>query len=467
MAEAAFRKPKFILAASAALLNAVSVGITSTYSSTATESMKSSSLNPSDSEVSWIGSTLPLGAIFGGLIAGYLSDKFGRKGVMMYLSLLLLFGWLLIAYAPSLAYVYAGRLFTGICCGLICVVTPMYIVEIAPPEVRGNLGCRFQLFICLGIIIVSSVGKVLSWNWVAIVGSVVAVLPPLFMLFMPESPCWLLKKGRHAEAASAIKFLYGTEGQIMGEFIYNDHKESQHNRVSIDITDPTIYKPALFSVGLMFFQQFSGSNAILYYTVLIFKEAKTSLSPVDENIIVAHVMFIFTLISCFLMDKLGRKISLIISGLTTCLSLNALSIYLVLSQKNPSLTESCGWIPLLCMLVYIAAFSIGLGPIPWLMMSEMSPTYARSLICGLGTAFSWIFVFIITKSFIDIEHSIHDYGAYWFYSAFCLLCCVFTLFLPETKGKSFEEIKGFFAGGASRLERLHEVGDEEQNSTVQ
>lgn len=381
----------------------------------------------------------------------------------MYLSILLLTGWLLIAYAPSLPFIYIGRFVTGICVGLICVVTPMYIVEIATPNVRGNLGCRFQLFICIGIILVSVLGKFLTWNWVAICASGVAVISPLLMLFMPESPCWLLKKERHSEAASAIRFLYGGQGEMTGEFIYENYKETQKT-VSVDIRQPTVYKPALLSVGLMFFQQFSGTNAIMFYTVLIFKEAKSSIEPTSGNVIVAVIMFLSTLVSCYLMDKLGRKLSLILSAIFTCLSLNALSVYLILAEKNQSIKDTLGWIPLLCVLVYIAGYSIGLGPIPWLMMSEMSPTYARSLVCGLGTAFSWLFVFVITKSFIDMEHLIHDYGTYWCYSLFCLLCCFFTFFLPETKGKSFEEIKGFFANGESRLQRLQEVIDEEMNS---
>lgn len=453
-------RPKFTIAVTAALVNAVNVGIACTYSSTATESMKSSLLHPSDNDISWIGSTLPLGAVFGGIMAGYLSDKIGRKGVMMYLSILLLMGWLLIAYATSLQFIYAGRFINGICVGLICVVTPMYIVEIATPDIRGNVGCRFQLFICIGIILVSFFGKYLNWNWLAVWASAFTVLAPLCMLFIPESPCWLLKNEKHSEAATAIRFLYGSKWEVSSEFIYENYRESQ-NSVKIDIKHPTVYKPALLSVIIMFFQQFTGSNAILYYTVSIFKEAKSSIEPTIDNIIVAFVMFSFTLLSTLTIDKLGRKLSLVISALIMCITLNAFSTYLLLSRNNSSLKETYGWIPLFCVLIYIASFSVGLGPIPWLMMSEMSPTHARSLICGLGTAFSWVFAFIITKTFIDFEHLIQDYGTYWIYACVSLLCCFFTIFLPETKGKSFEEIKGFFVKDESQLQRLEEDGGEE------
>lgn len=378
----------------------------------------------------------------------------------MYLSVLMLAGWLLIAYAPTLSFIYAGRFITGICVGLVCVVTPMYIVEVATPDVRGKLGCRFQLFICIGIILVSLLGKYLNWNWVAICASVISVLSPLFMLFMPESPCWLLKKEKHAEAASAIRFLYGSKWEVSSVFIYENYKESQKD-VKINFKDPTVYKPALLSVLLMFLQQSSGSNAILYYTVSIFKDAKSSLDPAVENILVAFIMFLFTFFSSLTMDKVGRRISLILSGLVTCISLSFLATFLVVSRHNCTFKEDYGWIPLLCLLVYIAAFSVGLGPIPWLMMSEMSPTHARSVICAIGTAFSWFFAFIVTKTFVQIELWLQNYGTYCIYAVFCFLCCFLSLFLPETKGKSFEEIKGYFAKNESQLHRLEEENGEE------
>ncbi|GFT62634.1 facilitated trehalose transporter Tret1 [Nephila pilipes] len=450
-------------ATTSVLVNAITVGLASTYSSTATESMKSGKLNPDDNEVSWIGSFLPLGAIVGGLIAGYLANAIGRKGVMMNLSLLLVGGWLSIAYASSLTFVYIGRFITGICCGLICVVTPMYIVEVSTPERRGNLGTGFQLFICIGIIISSTAGKFLPWDWVAICGAVLALIALLCMLPFPESPRWLVMHNKQADAVHAVNFLYGnTNDPSVNELLSESLTVSVKNIIAPqEILHPTFYKPALFSIGLMFFQQFSGSNAILYYTVKIFKEAKSSVDPMMGNLWVALVMYFSTLFTSFIIDVIGRKKSLYISGFITCVSLNIMSVYLLLSARNPSLKELYGWIPLLCLIIYISGFSIGLGPIPWLMMSEMSPTRVRGLICGLGTACSWTFVFIITKSFLQIEAAVGDFGAYWIYSVFCLLSCFFALiFLPETKGKTMEEIENYFSGGESQIHPLPDLSTE-------
>ncbi|KAF8786548.1 Facilitated trehalose transporter Tret1 like protein [Argiope bruennichi] len=451
---------KLHFATSAVLVNAISVGLASTYSSTATESMKNGKLNPDDDEVSWIGSCLPFGAIIGGTIASYLSNKIGRKGTLMYLSLFLVGGWLCIAYASNLTFVYLGRFITGICIGLICVVTPMYIIEISTPEKRGNLGTGFQLFICIGIMLSSTLGKFLPWDWVAIGGSVLAIMALLCMLPFPESPRWLVMHNKQADAVHAVNFLYGnTNDPSVNELLSESLTVSTRNSLTMrEIWHPTFYKPAFLSIALMFFQQFSGSNAILYYTVSIFKEAKSSVDPMVGNLWVALVMFWSTFITSHTMDIIGRKISLYISGFVTCISLNAMSVYLLLSARDPSLKETFGWIPLVCLIVYIAGFSVGLGPIPWLMMSEMSPIRVRGLVCGLGTAFSWTFVFIITKSFLQIEAAVGDFGAYWIYSVFCLLACFFTLiFLPETKGKTLEEIENYFAGGESQTHPLPDL----------
>ncbi|KAG8187253.1 hypothetical protein JTE90_019146 [Oedothorax gibbosus] len=456
---------KFRWATTAALMNAMTVGLTSTYSSTAIESMRAGKLNIDDSEASWIGSILPLGAIIGGIVAGWLSDRIGRKGVMVYQALFLVAGWLMIAYANSLSLIYAGRFITGLCSGLICVVTPMYIVEISTSETRGDLGTRFQLFICSGIITSSVCGKFLPWQWVAIVGGIVGFLALLAIITVPESPQWLVMKNQRAAAVHAVNFLYGSTNDPSVNELVNESfslASSQNKLAPREIILPTIYKPALLSIGLMFFQQFSGSNAILYYTVSIFKQASSSIDPAMGFLWVALVMYWFTFLTSRIIDIIGRKKSLYISGFITFISMAAMGIYLFLCTQNPTLKKTFGWVPLLCLIVYIAGFSIGLGPIPWLMMSEMSPIRGRSLICGLGTAFSWLFVFIITKTFLQIEDLVGDFGAYWIYSGFCLLACFFTLyFIPETKGKSLEEIENHFAGGDPQLKPLPELSNEE------
>lgn len=454
---------KMDCAASAALSYGILVGFAATYSSVAIELMKkpSSHVIPSDDQLSWFASLLAVGALFGGIFAGYLSNVMGRKGVLMFTTLPCVTGWLIIAYAPSIHYVLVGRFLTGLCCGIVCVVTPIYVVEVSSTESRGRLGASFQVFITIGVVLIASFGMCLSWNWCAVVAGIYTLFAAVYMFPVPESPRWLLAHDRPAEAVKAVYFLRGENFDAQAECMTISESLNQQPRGGLsfqEFLEPSVYKPALLSIGLMFFQQFSGSNAILFYTVSIFKQVDSSADPFHSNLFVAIVMLTFTAVSSYIIDKVGRKKILLLSGFLMFISLTALGVFSYFSKTETILVKQLSWVPLFCVLFYIASFSIGFGPIPWLMMAEMTPLRVRSAVCGMGTAFSWAFTFTVTKSFLSLEDVLCNYGVYWFYAAFCLCSCIFTLCLPETKGRPLEDIISVFNGGRSRLNDDAETG---------
>ncbi|XP_035221355.1 facilitated trehalose transporter Tret1-like isoform X2 [Stegodyphus dumicola] len=381
-------------------------------------------------------------------IKSYLSNKLGRKGTLIFTSVPFLAGWLFIAYADHLVYVYTGRFITGICVGITCVTTPAYLVEISTPDVRGLLGSSFQLFIVVGVLIVNGLGAVLTWEWLAIPSCVLLISSTIAICFIPESPRWLIGKGVYQEAVVAVKFLQGDYLDASAECVAIDEDLRLQPKGAISLKElrkPEIYISALISFSLVFFQQTSGSNAVLFYTVDIFKAVSSSLDPNVATIVIDVVLVVATAISASLSDKAGRKSLLIFSGIGMAVSLTVLGTYDYVGTTNTTFRENYGWIPLASLIAYIAAFSIGYGPIPWLMMAELTPVRARSLICGAATAICWFFVFVITKTFQALELSIHDYGAYYVYAGFSLLSCIFTyFFVPETKGKNFEDIQQYF-----------------------
>ncbi|KAF8785554.1 Facilitated trehalose transporter Tret1 like protein [Argiope bruennichi] len=446
---------KMYLAALAALSFAVAVGMVCGYSASATADMKrkSSPVRPSLEETAWIGSIMALGAVLGGIIASMLCNKLGRKGTLMLSSIPFLIGWLFIAYAKKVVYIYLGRFITGFCVGLVCVTTPPYLIEISTPDVRGLLGSSFQLFIVIGVLIVNSLGATLSWEWLAVLSLALVILSMVTMLFVPESPRWLIGKGGYQEAVSAVKFLQGDYVDASAECVAIDEDLRNQPKGSISLKEllkPDALIPALLSFGLVFFQQTTGSNAILFYTVDIFSAAGSQNAKVS-TIIIDGVLVVATAVSSGLMDKAGRKSLLILSGIGMAISLFALGTYDQISESNPAVKSDYNWVPLVCLIIYIATFSIGFGPIPWLMMAEMTPLRTRSVICGAATALCWTFVFIITKTFQALEVSIHDYGAYFVYAGFSVLSVVFTIFcLPETKGKQVEEIQQLFLNYCNR-----------------
>ncbi|XP_035221351.1 facilitated trehalose transporter Tret1-2 homolog isoform X1 [Stegodyphus dumicola] len=438
------------LSALVVLLFAICMGVTATYTATATEDMKKkhSSIHPSSDDVTWIGSLMAVGALIGGSAGGYFTNTLGRKGTLMFNTAPFVAGWLFIIYAPSTGWIFIGRILSGFCVGIVSVATPMYLIEISTPEVRGLLGASFQLFVVIGILIVASLGSFLTWRNLAVSGAIICLTAAFLMLPMPESPRWLMAQKRREEAKRAFRFLQGKSFNSEAECkkIEEEIKNQPIGRVQMkEFLVPIIYKPFILSILLMFFQQFSGVNAILFYTVDIFKSAGSSLDPIRATIYVSVVQVIATAVGSILMDRAGRKPLLMISGICMAMSLIVFGGFDLAKRSDASVSLKFGWLPLVCLMAFISAFSIGYGPTPWLMVAEMIPVRYRGFISAVATGLNWTFVFIVTKSFKATEEILHSYGVYWLYSTFCIISCLVTFFfLPETKGKKLEEIQPFF-----------------------
>lgn len=351
--------------------------------------------------------------------------------------------------------IYIGRLITGFSTGIVSVSTPMYLVEISTPEIRGLLGASFQLFVVIGVLLVNCLGSGMSWRYLAVSGAVMSLCSAFLMIFMPESPRWLMSKKRREEAKDAIIFLQGESYDSEGECrnIEIEIAKQPVGRIQFDeFKSPEIYKPFTLSILLMFFQQFSGVNAVLFYTGIIFTSANVPIDVVLATIIVAIVQVLATLLGSVLMDRAGRKPLLLTSAICMALSLIVFGIYDLVKSKNADIVVKLGWLPVICLTFFIAAFSIGYGPTPWLMVAEMTPGRFKSIITPVATALNWTFAFIITKTFSASVDILQPYGVYWLYSSVCLLSIVVTvLFLPETKGKKIHEIEAFFKKGKTQV----------------
>ena len=201
---------------------------------------------------------------------------------------------------------------------------------------------------------------------------------------------------------------------------------------------PTIYRPFIISIMLMVFQQFSGINAVINYASKMLTDAGIEDANVAE-IYIGVVQFIGTGISCLIVDKLGRRILLMLPTALMCVSMAVLGASRYFDNFPSGIT-------LLSLCCFITGFSFGLGPIPWLIMSEIFPTKVRGVASGIATQVNWLGVFIVIKFYDDMENSMHDYGLYWFFAVVCLVCVIYVfVFLPETKGKTLEEVEELFA----------------------
>lgn len=440
-------KFKDVLAATIACLGAVSMGMVLGYSNPALLDEKLLRVLKNDDEkMSWFGSLVAIGAIFGGPIAALFVGSMGRKTTQMLITVPMAMGWFMIIYGYEYIIVYCGRIMTGVAMGMVSLAVPLYVAEVSDKSRRGVLGAGFQLFVTIGILLVYSIGPALdNYNWLAAACLSVSTLNVLLLLIVPETPRWYVLEKDRNEALKSLAWLKGKDGDLEQE--YNDIELSLMSQSGEgigfrDVLQPGIYKPMLICFGLMFFQQMSGINAVIFYSAQIFKTSGFT-NPVMPMVITGAVLVGATIISCVFMDVVGRRILLLLSGAVMTLSIVALGVYYYLTEvKN---VGGLSWLSLTSLVVFVVAFSFGWGPIPWLVTSEIIPMRARGVVNGLATCINWALVFLTTKEFSQLEHSVHAYGAFWIFGGFCFVGCFFVwFFLPETKGRSLEEIQDQF-----------------------
>lgn len=402
-------------------------------------------------QASWISSLMPLCALIGGLLGGPMIEYIGRKMTIMSTSVLFVISWLLIGFASNVWFLYTGRCIAGLSVGLASLALPVYLGETIQPEVRGTLGLLPTALGNIGILVCFVVGTYLPWNYLAFVGMLPAL--PFFVLvfLIPETPRWYISKANDASAHNSLQWLRGKDSNVSDEF--NELKKSQieadktasHSLIT-DLLQKSTLKPLLISLGLMFFQQMSGINAVIFYTVRIFRDAGSS---IDENIctiIVGAVNFLSTFVASVLIDRLGRKVLLYISNAAMIVTLMILGTFFYLKSIEVDL-DQLGWLPLASFVIYVIGFSLGFGPIPWLMMGEILPAKVRGLAASIVTAFNWTCTFTVTKTFLDIIESFGTHGAFWLFGSVCVVGMFFVVnFVPETQGQSLEDIEKKMAG---------------------
>ncbi|CAH0684158.1 unnamed protein product [Chilo suppressalis] len=406
----------------------------------------------------WIGSLLTVGAIFGPFIGGLAASKIGRKWGLLSSSIPLFLGWILVAAATNVGLIYGGRICWGVAVGMIFAISPMYCAEIATDESRGALGSFLQSFITVGFLLVYGIGPFVSYSAVAYVGVAFVAVFAISFFFMPETPTYHLTKNNREAAAECLAVIRGRSlGAVQEELdkIEADVKAAQAKTATIaDVFRGSNFKAFYISCALVFFQQFSGINAVLFYMTDIFQAAGSSLDSSIATIIIGAVQLVASCITPFVVDRLGRRILLLISSCGTAIGLGLLGMYFLLAAQNSPVVESMGFVPILSLVVFIVTYCWGLGPLPWAVMSELLPIEVKAIASPLATAFCWLLSFLITRYFSSIAEAVGMYTAFWIFGVCCVGAFFFTLFIvPETKGKSFTEIQDMLAGRTPKSEK--------------
>ncbi|KAF5269942.1 hypothetical protein FQR65_LT05741 [Abscondita terminalis] len=440
------------LAALSVCLGSVATGAVLGWTSNISGEMKQGSFNDipiNDDNLGWIGSFATLGAMVMCFPIGIMCDKFGRKLAMLLLTVPFIIGWLLIIFANSIGMVYAGRFITGMAGGAFCVSAPLYTSEIAEKEIRGALGSYFQLLLTVGILFSYIVGWAAS---IKVYTIILAILPLVFFvafLFQPETPIYRMKQKREADARNALIRLRGAHYDVdseLQEIKATLEAEEKNKKPFTEVLKTRSAKVAsIVCFSLMFFQQASGINAVIFYTGDIFIAAKTPLDPKIATIIVGVIQCIATFVSSLIVDRLGRRLLLLLSDLFMVIAGCLLGIFFSLKDKqlvSEDTIDKLGFLPVLALSIFMIVFSLGFGPIPWMISSELFPTEIKSVASSAAGTFNWFIAFLITKFYLNLQNAVGGDVTFYIFSAISVCGTIFVFFVvPETKGKSLEEIQ--------------------------
>lgn len=396
-------------------------------------------------------SAMLLGALLGSAVSGRFADLYGRRTLLIVVAFIFIIGTMATVLAPSILTLYIGRLIVGVAIGIASYTAPLYISEVSPAEYRGMLVSLNQLAITLGIMMAYVVDAAFAnsgaWRWMFGVGVIPALILFFGMLFLPKSPRWLLYNGYFESARKTLQKIRECEdvedelNEIKNSFV----KKSDWRM----LFQPWLLPAIIISLGLGFFQQAIGINTIIYYAPTIFEMAgfKTALAAILATAGIGVVNVLFTIIALPLLDRWGRRPLLIIGIIGMLISLIALSVAF---HYGASAGPALKWTAMASMLVYIACFAISLGPIMWLLFSEVFPLEIRGLGTSLAVAASWGFNGVVALTFLPLVEKLGASGTFVIYTIIAVLALLFAVKkVPETKGVSLERIEKNLRRGVS------------------
>ncbi len=400
----------------------------------------------SDSGLGTVAAFLTIGCLFGALITGSFTEKYGRKKIMITTAVLYIISALGCALASSAVLLITFRLLSGLVVGMTSVVGPMYISEVSPAYNRGRLVSMNQFAITFGILLAYVIDYIMfglgenSWRYMLAVPSVFGVIYLVFLMTsLPESPRWLLSKNRKDEAINVMRKIGGQK--LIDEELPEMEKiilvERSESKISLkDIFKNKTRKILLIGTLLAAFQQITGINAVIMFAPNIFQAAGSATdNSLFQSIVVGLVNFLMTIVALWLVDRKGRKALLIWGALGMSISLTYLFFEFAKPVQN-------GIAVLIALLVYIAFFAASFAPIMWVVISEIYPNRIRGVAMSFSTAVSWLCTFITVYLAPVIQGSLGLHYLFGLFGVLSIMAFLFVLiWIPETKGKPLEQIE--------------------------
>ncbi|MCX6635472.1 MAG: sugar porter family MFS transporter [Acidobacteria bacterium] len=388
-------------------------------------------------------SSLLIGCVFGAAIAGWLSDRYGRRRILIFSALLFAASALGAALPRNLDEFVVARFIGGLAVGVASVLAPLYIAEVSPPRIRGRLVALNQMTIVTGILLAYLVNWSLSfagpsgWRWMFAAAAVPAAAFFVALFFVPESPRWLVERGMESVALGVLSRVSG-EARAREEIEEIREAIAQESGTLAELFQPGMRRALAIGVALAILQQITGINTVLFYGSVIFKErvgGQTESAAIGANVFIGLVNFLATIIALWIIDQTGRRPLLMFSaGVMGVCQLALGAAFLI--QPPPAM------LVLSIMLALLGAFAVGLGPGVWVVLSEIFPTRVRGRAMSIATVSLWIACVALTMTFLSLAKAITISGAFWLYGFWCVVMYVIVWrFTPETKGKTLEQIE--------------------------
>jgi MFS transporter, SP family, galactose:H+ symporter len=426
-------------------------------------------------DVEWVTTAALIGAVFGAAFSGRVTDVYGRKKIILLTSVIFALGSLLTGAAANPMMLSFGRIVLGVAIGISSFTVPLYIAEISPTKIRGAVVSSFQLMITIGIVAsyfsdlaLADEGNPFSWRWMFYVGVFPALILFVGMFFLPETPRFLIGIGREAEGRKVLEKL--EEPAFVEEAIFKIKEDIAKDKEAAgwsELFKPWLKTSLLIAIGIMFVQQFVGINTVIYYAPTIFLIAgfQGAKAAIAATVSVGIVNVLSTVLSMALIDKLGRRKLYFIGLVGMTIALIAMGSSFLLKD---SLGDSLKWVTVSSVLIYIVFFAISLGPLGWLLISEIFPLKVRGIGMSIGSLSNWLFNAIVSFTFLKLAWAFtapgmeivngestdpNPAGAFFVYAVVAVIGIVWGYFyIPETRGHSLEEIEDHWRAGKSPRE---------------
>lgn len=411
-------------------------------------------------------SSTVLAAILGSVLSGFFGDRFGRRPMILTGSVLFTAGSVLLAIAHTVEELVGGRVVVGLAIGFASHTTPMYLGEVAPPHVRGRIVAAFNIFIVAGQVLASVMDGVFfylddGWRYMLGCAAVLSVIQFFGFLFLPESPRWMYKTGKRDKAIHTLQKIRGS-----------NHIEAELNEIEAALTienetmswfeilrSGSLRRQLGLGCGLMLLQQLVGINTVMYYSATILKDAgfggskgklcccSSDAIPIWLSAGTAAAQMTGCIAGMYLVDKVGRRKPVLFSlvGVVVFLTILGFSFQIDLGSATNAMS-------MIGLVGYLLVFGVGMGPIPWILNSEIYPMKARSRCNSAAVGTNWTSNFIISVTFLSLTDWIGTGPTFWLFAAIALLGAVWMYWaLPETQNKSLQEIQDLFEHRPGRL----------------